>query len=95
MDAKMGLSDLQQQVLEDLGMQISKSMDFEILCVAMIECGWHVFTMDYDPESGPAWNTIVNWADENFEGDFQEHKGTWLIENAKDATMFALKWKCR
>ena len=87
------MSDLQKQVLDNLSMDMSKSMDFDILCTGMVSAGWSVLKMYYDPVVGQGWNDVMNWADENFEGHFQEHNGTWLIENAKDATMFALKWK--
>lgn len=89
----MGLSRLQKQVLEDLGMNMAKSMDFEILCATMVNSGWTVLNIDYNPVEGQGWDDVVNWAGENFEGHFQEHAGTWLIKNVKDATMFALKWK--
>lgn len=91
----MGLSDLQNRVLEDLALDMSKSFDFVILCDAMVNCGWTVIEVDYYPDAGQTWYTVVNWADENFEGQYQEHKGKWLIENSKDATMFALKWKVK
>lgn len=91
----MGLSKLQKQVLEDLGADMSKSIDFQILCTTMVERGWTMLEVDYDPGAGQAWDTVINWVGENFEGGFQEHAGTWLIENAKDATMFSLKWKTK
>jgi hypothetical protein len=89
------MKSLQQQVLDDLARDMSNSMDFEVLCDVLSRFGWTVLYMDYDPESGQAWNTVMNWVDENFEGEYQEHKGTWLIENTKDATMLALKWKTK
>ncbi len=89
------MKSLQQQVLDDLAKDMSNSMDFEILCDVLVRFEWTVLYMDYDPGNGQGWNTVINWADENFEGNYQEHKGTWLIENAKDATMLALKWKTK
>jgi hypothetical protein len=86
---------LQQQVLDDLAKDMQKGMDFEILCDVLSRFGWTVLHMNYDPESGQAWNSVMNWVDENFEGNYQEHNGTWLIENTKDATMLALKWKTK
>jgi hypothetical protein len=91
----MGMKSLQQQVLDDLAKNMQQGMDFEILCDVLVRFEWSVFHMDYNPDLGQAWNTVINWADDNFEGEFQEHNGTWLIENAKDATMFALKWKTK
>jgi hypothetical protein len=86
---------LQQQVLDDLAKDMQQGMDFEILCDVLVRFEWTVLKVDHDPDRGQAWNTVMNWADENFEGDYQEHNGTWLIESAKDATMFALKWKTK
>ena len=89
------MKSLQQQVLDDLAKDMQKGMDFEILCDVLSRFGWTVIQVDYDPDSVQAWNTVVNWADENFKGEFREHNGTWLIESSKDATMFALKWKTK
>jgi hypothetical protein len=89
------MKSLQQQVLDDLAKDMQHGMDFEILRDVLVRFEWTVTRMEYDPDSGQAWNTVINWADDNFEGEFQEYNGTWLIENAKDATMFALKWKTK
>lgn len=88
------MKNLQGAILDELAEDMQKSMDFEILCDVLSRFDWTVLRIDYDPDRGQAWNTVTNWADENFEGGYQELNGTWLIENAKDATMFALKWRC-
>lgn len=89
------MSDLQEQIENRLADEMSKSMNFSVLCDVMTRFGWTVLEVDYYPDAGQTWYTVVNWADENFEGQYQEHKGKWLIENSKDATMFALKWKVK
>lgn len=89
------MSDLQEQVLNDLAKSMEQSMDFVVLCDVLCAFGWTVLNVDYDPESGQAWNTVKNWADDNFTGEHREHRGTWLIENGQDATMFALRWKVK
>jgi hypothetical protein len=61
----------------------------------MKSAGWTVLEIDYIPDSGQAWNTVMNWVQDNFTGKYREHNGKWLIENSKDATMFALKWKVK
>lgn len=91
----MNQHSLQQQVLDDLANDMYKSMDFEVLCDVLSRFGWTVLKIDYEPDSGQAWNLVKNWVDENFDGSHQEHAGTWLIESAKDATMFSLKWKTK
>ena len=87
------MSELQEKVLDRLAENMQQSFDFVILCDVMSRFGWTVLEIDYIPDSGQAWNTVMNWVHDNFTGKYREHNGTWLIENNKDATMFALKWK--
>jgi hypothetical protein len=89
------MSDLQEQVLNDLAKSMEQSVDFVVLCDVLKGFGWTVLEVDYDPDAGQGWNTVKNWTDENFVEDHREHRGTWLIENSQDATMFALRWKVR
>lgn len=86
---------LQERIENRLAEEMSKSMNFNVLCDVMTRFGWTVLEMDYDSESDQAWHTVKNWVDDNFSGNHQEHNGTWLIEHSKDATMFSLKWKCK
>ena len=86
---------LQDVALENLGEQVQQSLDFGIRCSLMEEQGWTVLEMDYTPNSGQSWINVTNWAEASFGGHWEEHKGTWLIENAQDATMFALRWKTK
>jgi hypothetical protein len=89
------MSDLQEQVLNDLAKSMEQSIDFVVLCDVLQIFGWTVLNVDYEPDIGQGWNTVKNWADDNFAGDHREHRGTWLIEKAQDATMFALRWKIK
>ena len=89
------MSDLQEQVLADLAKSMEESMDFVILCDVLKGFGWSVLEVDYNPDAGQGWNTVINWADDNFTGDHREHRGKWLIENSQDATAFALRWKVK
>ena len=89
------MSNLQEQMENRLAEEMSKSMNFSVLCDVMTRFGWTVLEMDYDPDAGQAWHTVKNWVDDNFSGNHHEHHGTWLIELEKDATMFALWWKVK
>lgn len=91
----MGLKYLQDAIVDELAEEMQKTMDFDILCDVLSRFGWTVIEMNYDPINGQGWNDVVNWADDNFSGGHKEHAGKWLIEQAKDATMFALKWKTK
>jgi hypothetical protein len=89
------MSDLQEQVLNNLAKGMEESMDFVILCDVLQSFGWTVLEVEYNPDAGQGWSTVKNWVDDNFAGEHREHRGKWLIENSQDATMFALKWKIR
>ena len=86
---------VEEEMMKKASKELMHGIDFKILCETLEPFGWTVLKMDYDPDSGQGWNTVINWADDNFYGGHQEHHGTWLIEKAQDATAFALKWKCR
>ena len=88
----MGMKDLREEYLEFLGREMQESMDFDIVCDTLISLGWTRFDVEYDQVQ--PWVAVKDWAGSNFEGEHREHAGVWLIENKKDATMFALKWKC-
>jgi hypothetical protein len=89
------MKSLQKQVLDNLAQDMQQCIDFEILCGTLVGFGWTRIKIDYVSDTSQAWNTVMNWADENFEGKYQEHNGIWLIENPADATAFALKWQCQ
>jgi hypothetical protein len=86
---------VEEEMMKKASEELMRGIDFEILCETLEPFGWTVLKMDYDPDSGQSWNTVKNWAADNFQGDHQEHHGTWLIEKAQDATMFVLRWKIK
>ena len=86
---------LQGAIIDELAEEVQKTMDFNILCDVLSSFGWTVIEIDYNPVERQGWNDVVNWVDDNFSGGHKEHAGKWLIENAKDATMFSLKWKTK
>lgn len=97
MDAKMGLKYLQDAIVDELAEEMQKTMDFNILCDVLARFGWTVIEIDYyrgDDDASQTWVKVMEWADQNCTGNYKEHLGKWLFEHAKDATMFALKWKC-
>ena len=86
---------VEEEMMKKASEELMRGIDFEILCETLEPFGWTVLKINYDPDSGQAWNTVKNWAADNFRGDHQEHHGTWLIEKNQDATAFALRWRCR
>lgn len=86
------MRNLQQEYLDFLGEEMQRSIDFDVICNLLIDSGWTRLEIEYN-QTQP-WVAVKDWAGQNFEGTHREHAGVWLIENAKDATMFALKWRC-
>lgn len=86
------MRNLQQEYLEFLGQQMKQSIDFDIVCDILTSGGWTRFEIEYG--GNQPWVAVKEWAAQNFQGDHKEHAGVWLIENSKDATMFALRWRC-
>ena len=86
------MGDLEKIVLDQMGKKMQESFDFVIEADILATLGWTELEVVYG--SDQPWVAVKEWAGQNFEGNHREHNGTWLIENKKDATMFALKWKC-
>jgi hypothetical protein len=83
---------LEQEIVESLGQEFQRTMDFEIIADIMITMrGYARVDIDYN---GPnqRWVDIKQWAVDNCSGEHQEHNGIWLFELPQDATMFKLKW---
>lgn len=89
------MMNVEEEMIKKASEELMRGVDFEILCKTLEPFRWTVLKVDYDPGAGQAWNTVKNWVDDNFSGDHQEHHGTWLIELARDATIFALRWKVK
>lgn len=82
--------DLQEQIIDDLGKQISKEIDFEILSGMLCELGWTKVILKPMPwEQG---TVIDDWVSKHVHGHFETMGLVWLFESSKDATMFILKW---
>lgn len=84
------MSQLEDELTAALAEEFKKSEDFEVLCSIMTERGWIVVETEYYhvEEEQP----VIAWAEENCVGHWQSRHGKWLFEDAKDATMFKLKW---
>ena len=82
------LSDI---VAEEMAKEVAAEIDFEILADILVECGWTKVIRS------PFFNNeeavdIRYWVNEQIKGNVQSRGRTWVFEDAKDATMFILKW---
>ena len=98
-----GMSELEEQVIQSLGDQISKEIDKELLDTIMIESlildGWTATTIN--PAFSPNnilfpkhewYSETAEWIHLNAAGNYKLLKGQWLFKNQEDAIMFTLRW---
>lgn len=81
---------IEEDLIREAGKAMAKSMDFDIICDVFAPMGYVVAKIEYGPDK--KWVDVFAWADSNCTGKFQEHSGKWLFAQAKDATMFMLRW---
>lgn len=89
------MKDLEQELTESLGQSMQKTIDFDILCDTLSAFGWTVVEIGLyqgDGDIARSWMNVVEWADKNCTGEWQEHLGKWLFERPEDAMLFKLRW---
>lgn len=84
------LVDLEKAMVEELGKQFQKSVDYDVLCEVMVPFGYTLIEITYG--SSRKWFEVMEWTANVCTGEYKEHNGKWLFENEKDAIMFKLKW---
>jgi hypothetical protein len=82
---------IEEEILEDLGKQMSESIDFEILADVLCRFGWTKFEISRFIDNHHAID-IGYWLLDNCQGEYKRNGRTFLFESTKDATMFLLKW---
>jgi hypothetical protein len=83
--------DIERELNESLAEEFHKSIDFDVMCDIMVDLrGYVIVEIDYGPDQH--WSDVMAWADSTCSGEYKEHNGKWLFEQAEDATMFKLKW---
>jgi len=82
---------LQDQIVDELASKMQSEIDFQILSDMLVELGWVKIFVRYSPPQR-SWDKVKQWAEDNCQGNHQEHNGIWVFEDQKDANWFALKW---
>ena len=92
------------QIISDMVTRMAKEIDQSIIdditMETLIQQGWTQTKVnpgytDLGMMSGrfEQWySQTAEWVHLNATGDYKLIKGQWLFENAKDATMFILRW---
>lgn len=82
--------DLQQQLIDEMGKQMSKEIDFEILCGMLCEMGWTKVILN--PMTSETSNELDAWVSENVSEPHETMGLVWIFQNSKDAMWFKLRW---
>jgi hypothetical protein len=80
-------SSLEDEILDDLGKQISEEIDFEVMSGMLITFGWTKVDMFYY-----AMSEVDEWLKTNCQADYARHREHFLFEDEQDANWFKLRW---
>ena len=79
---------LQDDILNNLGQQMSQDIDNEVMCELLEEAGWHRARANKKHDH----QDIVRWVENNATDQVQGYRYTWAFAQARDATAFLLVW---
>lgn len=86
------MSDLEQEIIEELGTQMQSEMDKEILWGMLVKMGWtRVLLPRFDSRQHA--EGVVEWLEINCKNPYERKGSEVIFENDKDAVNFILRWK--
>lgn len=86
------MSNLEQQIVEELGTKMQSEIDREILWGMLKGMGWTRVMIDRFQDNKHAVD-ITYWLKENCQGSYERNGRDFIFENDRDAVNFILKWK--
>ncbi len=86
------MSNLEQEILDELGTKMQSEIDREILWGMLKGMGWTRVMIDRFQDNKHAVD-ITHWLNENCEGSYERNGRDFIFENDRDAINFILKWK--
>jgi hypothetical protein len=84
-------SNLENQIAEELGQQMSQEIDREILWGMLQGMGWTRVMLPRLIDNKHAID-ITLWLEENCRNPFERNGRDFIFEDTKDATIFILRW---
>lgn len=81
------MTDLEEEILNDLGREISNEIDNSIIAGLYIGLGWKEIILDISNIK-----EVKQWCEDNFKQGWIQVSDRWIIENEKEAAWFMLKW---
>ena len=86
---KMGL---EQDILNDMGNQMAKEMDFHIIADLLVDIGWTSVELKrfHSRENSV---DIIEWLETTCTGEWKNLSTRFIFEKKQDAEWFILRWK--
>lgn len=81
---------LEDQIVDELGNEMSKDIDNHVLAGLYIGLGWKEILVDPWVHGSNA--AITKWCEDNFTERYIQVGNRWVIESSKDALIFSLRW---
>lgn len=82
---------LEDEIVNQMGKEISEEIDFEILIGMLCEMGWHRVMLPPFKSNEQAVD-ISYWCEENVYNPYHHRGRLYVFENDGDAINFTLKW---
>lgn len=85
------MSNLEQEIIDELGTQMQSEIDFRILADMLVELGWHKIELIRFDNNRQAID-IKMWLEENAKGHWECRGSSFVFEKVGDAVNFTLRW---
>jgi hypothetical protein len=86
------MSNLEKEILDELGTQMQSEMDKEILWGMLVKLGWTRVLLPRFTNREHA-DDVFQWVEDNCKNPYERKGNEFIFENNTDAVNFILKWK--
>lgn len=87
-----GMSNLEQEILDELGTKMQSEIDREILWGMLNKMGWIRVNISRFTDQRHAVD-ITYWLNEHIKNPYERRGADFIFENDRDALLFILRWK--
>jgi hypothetical protein len=85
-------TNLEDQIIEELGTQMQSEIDKEILWGMLQGMGWTRVNLDRFKDNKQAVD-IINWLEKHCNGPFERKGRDFIFEDSVDAVNFIMRWQ--
>jgi hypothetical protein len=83
---------LEQDILDDMGNQMAKEMDFHILADLLEDIGWTSVKLKRFHSRQNSVD-VIEWLETNCTGEWKNLSTRFIFEKTQDAEWFILRWQ--